>query len=36
MGQEEAVAIEVNASNPFFSPNGDWVGFLVGRVVKRD
>ena len=28
MGQNEAVAIEVEASNPFFSPNGEWVGFF--------
>jgi eukaryotic-like serine/threonine-protein kinase len=27
MGQREAVAIEVTALNPFFSPNGQWVGF---------
>ena len=26
MGQKEAVAVEVNASNPFFSPSGEWVG----------
>ena len=36
MGQKEAVAIEVTASNPFFSPNGEWVGFFGQRVVKRD
>ena len=29
MGQKEAVAIEVTASNPFFSPNGEWVGFFA-------
>jgi serine/threonine-protein kinase len=28
MGQKEAVAVEVTASNPFFSPNGEWVGFF--------
>jgi eukaryotic-like serine/threonine-protein kinase len=29
MGQKEAVAIEGAASsNPFFSPNGEWVGFF--------
>jgi Tol biopolymer transport system component len=30
MGQKEAVAIEVTASNPFFSPNGEWVAFFGG------
>jgi serine/threonine-protein kinase len=31
MGQKEAVAIDVaSASNPFFSPNGEWVGFFGG------
>jgi serine/threonine-protein kinase len=30
LGQREAVAIEVNASNPFFSPNGEWVAFFDG------
>lgn len=29
MGQNEAVAIQIGASNPFFSPNGEWVGFFV-------
>jgi eukaryotic-like serine/threonine-protein kinase len=29
MGQNEAVAIEVRATNPFFSPNGEWVGFFA-------
>ena len=28
MGQHQAVAIEVSASNPFFSPDGEWVGFF--------
>ena len=28
MGQKEAIAIEVEAMDPFFSPNGDWVGFF--------
>jgi serine/threonine-protein kinase len=28
MGQREALAIEVAAENPFFSPNGEWVGFF--------
>jgi hypothetical protein len=28
MGQREAVAIEVAALNPFFSPSGEWVGFF--------
>ena len=28
MGQQEAVTIEVSAANPFFSPNGEWVGFF--------
>jgi serine/threonine-protein kinase len=29
MGQEEAIAIEVvKVSDPFFSPNGEWVGFF--------
>jgi eukaryotic-like serine/threonine-protein kinase len=28
MGQKEATAIEVEAWDPFFSPNGDWVGFF--------
>ena len=36
MGQKEATAIDVEALDPFFSPNGDWVGFFVMRVVKRD
>jgi hypothetical protein len=30
IGQKEAVAVEVGASNPFFSPNGEWVGFFGG------
>jgi serine/threonine-protein kinase len=30
MGEQEGVAIEVGASNPFFSPNGEWVGFFAG------
>jgi len=29
LGQKEAIAIEVAASNPFFSPNGEWVGFFA-------
>jgi len=29
LGLKEAVAVEVVASNPFFSPNGDWVGFFT-------
>ena len=28
MGQKEAIAIEVEALDPFFSPNGEWVGFF--------
>ncbi len=28
MDQKEVVAIEVTASNPFFSPDGDWVAFF--------
>jgi hypothetical protein len=29
LGQKEAVAIDVaSSSNPFFSPNGEWVGFF--------
>jgi serine/threonine-protein kinase len=32
MGQKEAVAIEAMASNPFFSPNGEWVGFFGADV----
>ena len=28
MGQHEAVAIKVRATNPFFSPNGEWVGYF--------
>ena len=28
LNQEEVVAIEVTASNPFFSPDGDWVAFF--------
>jgi hypothetical protein len=28
MGQKEAIAVEVDAMDPFFSPNGDWVGFF--------
>ena len=28
MGQKEAIAIEVEAWDPFFSPNGEWVGFF--------
>jgi hypothetical protein len=28
MGDQEAVAIEVRAGNPFFSPNGEWVAFF--------
>ena len=28
IGQKEAVGIEVAATNPFFSPNGEWVGFF--------
>ena len=28
LGQKEAIAVEGTASNPFFSPNGDWVGFF--------
>ena len=31
LGQKEAVAIDVaSSSNPFFSPNGEWVGFFDG------
>jgi len=28
MGQLEAITIEVEALDPFFSPSGDWVGFF--------
>ena len=28
LNQKEVVAIEVTASNPFFSPDGDWVAFF--------
>jgi eukaryotic-like serine/threonine-protein kinase len=28
MGHKEAIAIDVEAIDPFFSPNGDWVGFF--------
>jgi serine/threonine-protein kinase len=35
MGQKEAVAIEVAASNPFFSPNGEWVGFFDATGLKK-
>ena len=35
MGQREAVAIEVSALNPFFSPNGGWVGFEDGTGLKK-
>jgi hypothetical protein len=28
MGQKEAVVIQVSALNPFFSPDGEWVGFF--------
>ena len=28
LGHEEAVAVEVVATNPFFSPDGEWVGFF--------
>jgi serine/threonine protein kinase len=28
MGHKEAIAIDVEAMDPFFSPNGDWVGFF--------
>jgi serine/threonine-protein kinase len=28
IGQNEPVSIEVRATNPFFSPNGEWVGFF--------
>jgi serine/threonine-protein kinase len=34
MGQKEAVVVEVNASNPFFSPNGEWVGFFGTCLMK--
>jgi serine/threonine-protein kinase len=35
MGQQEAVAIEIRASNPFFSPNGEWVGFFGPAELKK-
>jgi Tol biopolymer transport system component len=28
MGQKEAIAIDVEAMDPFFSPDGEWVGFI--------
>ena len=32
LGQKDAVAIDVaSSSNPFFSPNGEWVGFFDQR-----
>lgn len=31
MGRTEPVMIQVLASNPFFSPNGEWVGFFGER-----
>jgi serine/threonine-protein kinase len=31
LGQKDAVGIEINASDPFFSPNGEWVGFFVSQ-----
>jgi serine/threonine-protein kinase len=32
LAQKEVVAINVTASNPFFSPNGEWVGFFSQSV----
>jgi serine/threonine-protein kinase len=29
MDQKETVAIDANVSNPFFSPDGEWVGFFA-------
>ncbi len=35
MDQEEATAIPISGSNPFFSPNGEWVGlFRANALVK--
>jgi len=32
MSQEEGIAIEVVAFNPFFSPNGQWLGFFADGI----
>ena len=35
MGQKDAIAIDVAASNPFFSPDGKWVGFFDNTGLKK-
>ena len=32
--EEAPVIVEMNTNNPFFSPNGDWLGFFGSRLMK--